>query len=110
MLTDGNNVITFVEYSSKQLFILCHLSDSEKIFELEYVVLSGALSLNRAQLQATPPSDVANGLGSQTSCIVFTGCCLEESKLRDWLRGCARQVKLKLMLIDLEGTAIIRKM
>ncbi|KAK2163677.1 hypothetical protein LSH36_75g05005 [Paralvinella palmiformis] len=67
------------------------LTDSEKMLELEYVVLSGATSLNPVQTRASHPSDMTNGLHSDISRIVFTGCHLVEAILREWLRGCARQ-------------------
>lgn len=69
--------------------------ESEQMMELEYVTLSGSLKLKPSDIQPVPPSEM-NGSGLytnlQTSSIVFSGYHLQDTTLKDWLRGCAKQV------------------
>ncbi|XP_013383031.1 uncharacterized protein C20orf194-like [Lingula anatina] len=76
---------------------LLRFSDSATLLDVEYVTLSGVLVINNAEMQTPPPS--ANGpAGSENGheyCLVFTGLDLEEEKLKDWMRTCAKQKPAK---------------
>mgnify|MGYP003574501000 CR=1 FL=1 len=67
-------------------------TESSEHQELSYTVLSGHLSLQ----PTPPPVHLANGSHpgqphQAAHFVVFSGCGLDEAKLRDWLRACAKQ-------------------
>ncbi|XP_038046768.1 uncharacterized protein C20orf194-like [Patiria miniata] len=88
-------------------------TDSDQLMELQSVTLSSYISLTPASetapirppsapqsptppRQPTPPGTRTNGPNEKgdngyTFCLVFVGCGLEEGKLKEWMRGCARQ-------------------
>ena len=65
-------------------------TDSDIMYELEYVVVSGYYKLTPID---PPPSDVVNGGPARNQFVVaFSGCELKQDQVKDWLRSCAKQV------------------
>lgn len=67
------------------------LTDSEGLMDVQYIVTSDQLSVNKHANKS-----VANGDGLHLSrkkhCLVFTGHQLQVNQVKDWLRTCGRQV------------------
>ncbi|XP_048249215.1 dynein axonemal assembly factor 9-like isoform X1 [Haliotis rufescens] len=66
-------------------------TDSRQIVELQFVTLSGFLTSSPSDDQAIPPSRQMNGQPLHDCFLTFSGCGLQEDKLKDWLRLCAQQ-------------------
>ncbi|XP_064631555.1 dynein axonemal assembly factor 9-like [Lineus longissimus] len=66
-----------------------------KMFEIDYCTNTGIFRSTPTDMQPTPPSAPgSNGpsrLNGHQHCVVFTGCGLDENKMRDWLRSCGKQ-------------------
>ncbi|XP_041368556.1 uncharacterized protein C20orf194-like [Gigantopelta aegis] len=72
-----------------------HFADSQQLMDVQYVTLTGALTIH--------PSNGENRLPQNWnySCyVVCTGSGLEESQLKDWLRGCTKQRPQKKKIIS----------
>jgi len=77
------------------------VSDSPQQMKLSYVTMSGLLSLQPALDEDQSSNALANGdsyhMERGDNYVMITGCALEEKKLKDWLRTCAKQVRVQLL-------------
>ena len=67
------------------------VSDSNNTVDLQYTTLSQSLVMHTVGTHSQPVIR-----GQHQYFMVFTGCKLVEATLKDWLRACAKQVRLQI--------------